>query len=123
MGNIASYPIESGLEQMERLVSWYLETQENHEIGFFQIGGGIAGDFPVCAVPLIRQDLERMDCSLWSYFCQVSDGTTSYGASPCMLPLQLLGVTATFLGLSRDSLPCKLLYLPVCYTCCSTRPG
>jgi len=78
-GNIPSYPIESGLEQMERLVDWYLATQEHHKIGFFQIGGGIAGDFPVCVVPLIRQDLERLDCSLWSYFCQVSDGTTSYG--------------------------------------------
>lgn len=64
---------------MERLVVWYLDTQEQHDIGFFQIGGGIAGDFPICAVPLIRQDLEREDCSLWSYFCQVSDGTTSYG--------------------------------------------
>jgi len=78
-GNIDSYPIQSGLEQMETLVAWYLETQRDHDIGFFQIGGGIAGDYPVCAVPLIRQDLERMDCKLWSYFCQISDGATSYG--------------------------------------------
>ena len=73
------YPIKSGLEQMETLVAWYLETQENHDIGFFQIGGGIAGDYSVCSVPLIRQDLEREDVKLWSYFCQISDGTTSYG--------------------------------------------
>lgn len=48
-------------------------------IGFFQIGGGIAGDFPICVVPLIHQDLER-PCPYWGYFCQISDSTTSYGS-------------------------------------------
>jgi deoxyhypusine synthase len=73
------YPVKSGLEQMQGLVKWYTETQATADIGFFQIGGGIAGDFPICAVPLIRQDLERADVKLWSYFAQISDGTTSYG--------------------------------------------
>ncbi len=48
-------------------------------MGFFQIGGGIAGDFPICVVPMIRQDLRR-DCPYWGYFCQISDSTTSYGS-------------------------------------------
>jgi deoxyhypusine synthase len=26
-------------------------------VGFFQIGGGIAGDFPICVVPSIKYDL------------------------------------------------------------------
>lgn len=73
------YPIKSGLEQMEMLVDWYGETQAEHDVGFFQIGGGIAGDYAICAVPLIRQDLLRDEVKLWSYFCQISDGTTSYG--------------------------------------------
>lgn len=68
-----------GLEQMDHLIDWYLKNTKNNTIGFFQIGGGIAGDFPICVVPLIRQDLEE-DCLLWGYFCQISDATTSYGS-------------------------------------------
>ncbi len=71
--------VKSGAEQMAALASWYVETSKNHPIGFFQIGGGIAGDFPICVVPMIRQDL-RQDCRLWSYFCQISDSTTSFGS-------------------------------------------
>jgi deoxyhypusine synthase len=48
-------------------------------VGFYQIGGGIAGDFPICVVPMIHQDLE-LPCPYWSYFCQISDSTTSYGS-------------------------------------------
>ena len=68
--------VRSGLEQMNKLVDWYLATSKDTSIGFFQIGGGIAGDFPICVVPLIRQDL-KMPCPLWGYFCQISDSTTS----------------------------------------------
>jgi deoxyhypusine synthase len=48
-------------------------------IGFFQIGGGIAGDFPICVVPMLHQDLKRTTVPLWGYFCQISDAPTSYG--------------------------------------------
>lgn len=71
--------IKSGLEQMDYLVGWYLENTKDASMGFFQIGGGIAGDFAICVVPLIRQDLGK-DCRLWGYFCQISDCTTSYGS-------------------------------------------
>lgn len=71
--------VKSGAEQMAALASWYVETAAHHKIGFFQIGGGIAGDFPICVVPMIRQDL-RQDCRLWGYFCQISDSTTSFGS-------------------------------------------
>ncbi len=71
--------VKSGAEQMAALATWYLEVSKNHPIGFFQIGGGIAGDFPICVVPMIRQDL-RQDCRLWGYFCQISDSTTSFGS-------------------------------------------
>ena len=71
--------IKSGLEYMRSLVAWYKSTSSSSPIGFFQIGGGIAGDFPICVVPLIRQDLKE-ECSLWAYFCQISDSTTSYGS-------------------------------------------
>jgi len=57
----------------------------NHSIGFFQIGGGIAGDFSICVVPLIRQDLGT-ECKIWGYFCQISDSTTSYGSYSGAVP-------------------------------------
>ena len=85
-GRLKDYAtVKSGLETMEALVDWYLAESASGEMGFFQIGGGIAGDFAICVVPLIRQDL-RMDCRLWSYFCQVSDSTTSYGSYSGAVP-------------------------------------
>jgi deoxyhypusine synthase len=71
--------VKSGQEQMGKLINWYLDISKNHPIGFFQIGGGIAGDFPICVVPLIRQDLKK-ECPLWAYFCQISDSITSFGS-------------------------------------------
>lgn len=77
--------IRSGVELMKGFVNWYKETDKNHSIGFFQIGGGIAGDFPICVVPLIHQDLEEK-CKYWGYFCQISDSTTSYGSYSGAVP-------------------------------------
>jgi deoxyhypusine synthase len=77
--------VRSGLEAMDRLMRWYLGTNKDHSIGFFQIGGGIAGDFPICVVPLIHQDLSD-PCRYWGYFCQISDSTTSYGSYSGAVP-------------------------------------
>ncbi|NQU73119.1 MAG: deoxyhypusine synthase family protein [Candidatus Omnitrophica bacterium] len=77
--------IKSGLEQMSYLVDWYLENTKENSMGFFQIGGGIAGDFPICVVPLIKQDLKK-ECKFWGYFCQISDSTTSYGSYSGAVP-------------------------------------
>lgn len=77
---------KSGFEQMQTLANWYLEnTREKSSIGFFQIGGGIAGDFPICVVPMIVQDLE-WDCPFWGYFAQIGDSTTSYGSYSGAVP-------------------------------------
>jgi deoxyhypusine synthase len=77
--------VKSGLEQMALLIDWYRANTRDQSIGFFQIGGGIAGDFPICVVPLIMQDL-REKCRLWGYFCQISDSTTSYGSYSGAVP-------------------------------------
>ena len=77
--------IKSGLEQMRTLIEWYREESARASIGFFQIGGGIAGDFPICVVPLIHQDLQQQ-CPYWGYFCQISDSTTSYGSYSGAVP-------------------------------------
>jgi deoxyhypusine synthase len=79
-GELSGYQlVKSGLEQMGALVDWYLEQQAKASIGFFQIGGGITGDFPICVVPLIEQDL-RQKCKKWGYFCQISEAKVSYGS-------------------------------------------
>lgn len=77
--------IKSGLDQMALLVDWYTKQCKKFKLGFFQIGGGIAGDFPICVVPLLRQDL-RQNVPLWAYFCQISDSTTSYGSYSGAVP-------------------------------------
>ncbi|MGB2706484.1 MAG: deoxyhypusine synthase family protein [Candidatus Omnitrophota bacterium] len=77
--------VKNGLEQMYYLIDWYLKNTKKHPIGFFQIGGGIAGDFPICVAPLIRQDMKKR-CKLWGYFCQISDSTTSYGSYSGAVP-------------------------------------
>jgi len=77
--------IASGIAQMIELVQWYQATSADCPIGFFQIGGGIAGDFPICAVPLLVQDL-KIPVPLWSYFCQISDAVTSYGGYSGAVP-------------------------------------
>ena len=77
--------VKSGTQQMEQLINWYSATSKTSPIGFFQIGGGIAGDFSICVVPLMRQDLKR-DIPLWSYFCQISDAVTSYGGYSGAVP-------------------------------------
>ncbi|MEM4366555.1 MAG: deoxyhypusine synthase family protein [Candidatus Anstonellales archaeon] len=71
--------VKTGLETMDFLIDWYKKNSRKAPIGFLQIGGGIAGDFPICVVPLIKQDLKEK-CPVWSYFCQISDSTTSYGS-------------------------------------------
>jgi len=77
--------IKNGLEQMAYLIEWYKSNSRDKSIGFFQIGGGIAGDFPICVVPLITQDL-RQQCRYWGYYAQISDSTTSYGSYSGAVP-------------------------------------
>ncbi|HBQ61138.1 MAG TPA: deoxyhypusine synthase [Balneolaceae bacterium] len=77
--------VKSGIEYMMFLADWYKNNSENG-VGFFQIGGGIAGDFPICVVPMMEQDLGITDTPLWSYFCQISDSTTSYGSYSGAVP-------------------------------------
>ena len=72
--------VRSGIEYMMHLANWYRDVSEMSPIGFFQIGGGIAGDFPICVVPMMEQDLQYDDVERWAYFCQISDSTTSYGS-------------------------------------------
>ncbi len=114
-GDLAGFTaVRGGLQYMTALADWYVRTtmgrpiaelerettpegreaavtaspeQALRTVGFFQIGGGIAGDFPICVVPMIHQDLGRR-CPYWGYFCQVSDSTTSYGSYSGAIPTE-----------------------------------
>lgn len=77
--------VKTGVEQMTSLIDWYLKNSKDKPIGFFQIGGGIAGDFSICTVPLINFDLKKK-CRLWGYFCQISDSITSFGSYSGAVP-------------------------------------
>ncbi|HEV2319462.1 MAG TPA: deoxyhypusine synthase family protein [Verrucomicrobiae bacterium] len=80
------HTVRSGIEYMTWLADFYTRTTENSPLGMFQIGGGIAGDFPICVVPMLHQDLQRENVPLWGYFCQISDSTTSYGSYSGAVP-------------------------------------
>lgn len=78
--------LKSGIEYMMFLAKWYEQEAGDIGVGFFQIGGGIAGDFPICVVPMLHQDLQKDNVPMWSYFCQISDSTTSYGSYSGAVP-------------------------------------
>ena len=82
MGRVPDHScVKSGTEQFQALIEWYEANHgagETPSVGFFQIGGGIAGDFAICAVPCMTQDLRR-DVPYWGYFCQITDAQPSYG--------------------------------------------
>ncbi|HXX42228.1 MAG TPA: deoxyhypusine synthase family protein, partial [Chthoniobacterales bacterium] len=80
------HTIRSGIEYMIELANWYRSESQNSSIGFFQIGGGIAGDFPICVVPMLNQDVVSTPVPEWGYFCQISDSTTSYGSYSGAVP-------------------------------------
>jgi len=84
-GELKASTMKTGIEYMAYLADWYVKNSKNG-VGFFQIGGGIAGDFPICVVPMLSQDMEMDDVPFWSYFCQISDSTTSYGSYSGAVP-------------------------------------
>ncbi len=92
------HTVKTGIEYMILLAEWYTQTAPKG-LGFFQIGGGIAGDFPICVVPMLHQDLRRPDVPLWAYFCQISDSTTSYGSYSGAVPNEKI----TWGKLGKDS--------------------
>lgn len=76
---VSPLAVRSGVEYMAHWYDEYKELSKGKGVGFFQIGGGIAGDFPICVVPSIKYDLKQ-EVEPWAYFCQISDSTTSYGS-------------------------------------------
>lgn len=84
-GKVKRTAVKTGIDYMVELAEFYQSIGKKNGIGFFQIGGGIAGDFPICVVPMLEQDLEKATPK-WNYFCQISDSTTSYGSYSGAVP-------------------------------------
>ena len=68
--------VRGGLDAMQGLADWYRE--DDSPTGILQVGGGIAGDFAISVVPMLRQDV-GMEVPLWSWFAQISESRPSYG--------------------------------------------
>ena len=79
-GELRPERVLSGTYYMTALASWYQAESKQAPLGFFQIGGGISGDFPICVVPMLTQDMQIKDTPLWAYFCQISEARPSYGS-------------------------------------------
>jgi deoxyhypusine synthase len=84
-GELRAQTVKTGIEYMTELANWY-RKESGPGVGFFQIGGGIAGAFPICVVPMLYQDMAEAETPLWAYFCQISDSTTSYGSYSGAVP-------------------------------------
>ena len=90
--------LRSGTEQLENFAGWYEEESQKTPIGFFQIGGGIAGDFAICTVPMLIQDMQK-NVPLWAYFAQISDAVTSFGGYSGAVPNEKI----TWTKLNKES--------------------
>jgi len=97
-GECSPLIVKSGIEYMAQFYDQYQQLSSGKGIGFFQIGGGIAGDFPICVVPSIKYDLQA-PVKPWAYFCQISDSTTSYGSYSGATPNEKI----TWDKLTRDT--------------------
>jgi deoxyhypusine synthase len=98
LGECSASIVKSGIEYMAAFYDQYKVLSEGAGVGFFQIGGGIAGDFPICVVPSIKYDLAE-PVKPWAYFCQISDSTTSYGSYSGATPNEKI----TWDKLTRDT--------------------
>lgn len=72
--------VRGGVDTLVAIANWYTETASQSRVGFFQVGGGVSGDFAICVVPMLRTDLSQHSLPRWQYYCQISDSTTSYGS-------------------------------------------
>ncbi len=85
-GNYDPTLIRNGIEYMVELAKWYQRVSADHDLGFWQIGGGLSGDFAICVVPLLEQDAKVKGTKKWTYFCQMTDADESMGGYSGAMP-------------------------------------
>ena len=72
--------VKSGISYMHSMYDWYQKNASAPGIGFLQLGGGIAGDFPICVVPSLKHDLLLKDVMDWASFTEIGSSPMSYGS-------------------------------------------
>ena len=113
-GTVDVDAVLSGTHYMLGLADWVRAHPNN---GFLQVGGGIAGDFPICVVPMLRQDLGE-DVPLWAWFAQISESRPSYGGYSGATPnekisWEKLGVETPKFVIESDA----TIVLPILLSC------
>lgn len=108
--------VKGGIDYMVYLADLYPTLSTGKGIGFFQVGGGISGDAPICVVPLLKLDCGKKDTKFWTYFCQITDSTTSYGGYSGADPNEKItwfkidDKTPTFVIESDATICCPLIF-------------
>lgn len=87
-GEVNKVVVKSGIEYMLRLAEWYRATSKKGPMGFLQLGGGIAGDFSICVVPLLQQDMKEKGIPFWDYFAQVTEARVESGGYSGAFPAE-----------------------------------
>ncbi|HBD05549.1 TPA: deoxyhypusine synthase [Candidatus Uhrbacteria bacterium] len=72
--------MKTGLEYFHFLYDWYMEESKDTPIAFLQLGGGIAGDFPICIVPSLKHDLRVHGVRDWAGFIEIGSSPMSFGS-------------------------------------------
>jgi deoxyhypusine synthase len=98
-GEIMGRPVKDGTEWFEEMGNWYRRASRQSDIGFFQIGGGIAGDGPICVVPYLLTDMKEEDTPFWAMFAQITDAHVSYGGYSGASPTEKI----SWLKLDKDA--------------------
>src|SRR2546430_17191203 len=75
--------VRSGIEYMIALAAWYRRTPKDSSAGFFQIGGGTAGDFSDFVVLGLNHAVPSGAVRVWGCFCQTRAFSTSFVLVPC----------------------------------------
>jgi len=78
--NISSSVVKSGVSYMHSMYDWYQSSSKKPGIAFLQLGGGIAGDFPICVVPSLKHDLYLDNVMDWASFTEISSSPMSFGS-------------------------------------------
>ena len=81
--------MKSGIEYMVWLADWY-RKQRRKRVGFSRSAEVSPATSPFVWFRWCTRISEWHDVPFWSYFCQISDSTTSYGSIPVLCPMKKL---------------------------------
>lgn len=80
--------VQPNICYMHELAEWYMSSTKKQGLAFFQLGGGIAADFPICVVPHIKKDFLFEKSSVvqdrlvppWAGYIEIHSSPMSFGS-------------------------------------------